>query len=83
MWNMGKQLEAVYENGILRPLQPLALAEQQRVLVTVSELIDYRQWAQVRLRELGTPPGLAEIQRQLSKIPGSMSEVVVEERGER
>ena len=30
-------LEAVYEQGVLRPLEPLALEEHQRVRVTVEE----------------------------------------------
>jgi predicted DNA-binding antitoxin AbrB/MazE fold protein len=30
-------LEAVYEQGVLRPLEPLALAEHQRVRVTVED----------------------------------------------
>ena len=34
---MKETLEAVYENGVLRPLQPLALAEQQRVTITIDE----------------------------------------------
>jgi len=34
---MGIHLEAVYEQGVLRPLEPLALAEHQRVHVTVEE----------------------------------------------
>ena len=80
---MSEQLEAVYENGVLRPLQPLALADRQHVLVTVNEIPDYKAWAEAQLRELGPAPGLAEIQRQLSAIPGSMSDVVLEERGER
>jgi predicted DNA-binding antitoxin AbrB/MazE fold protein len=33
---MTTQLHAVYENGVLRPLQPLDLAERQRVLITIS-----------------------------------------------
>lgn len=28
-------VDAIYENGVLRPVQPLALAEQERVRVTV------------------------------------------------
>jgi predicted DNA-binding antitoxin AbrB/MazE fold protein len=32
---MGIQLEAVYENGVFRPLQPVALSEHQRVTVTI------------------------------------------------
>jgi predicted DNA-binding antitoxin AbrB/MazE fold protein len=32
---MAIHLEAVYERGVLRPLEPLALSEHQRVRVTV------------------------------------------------
>jgi predicted DNA-binding antitoxin AbrB/MazE fold protein len=34
---MAIHFEAVYEQGVLRPLEPLALAEHQRVHVTVDE----------------------------------------------
>jgi predicted DNA-binding antitoxin AbrB/MazE fold protein len=34
---MVRQLEAVFERGILRPLEPLSLAEHQHVLVTISD----------------------------------------------
>lgn len=37
---MVRQLEAVYEHGILRPLQPLSLDERQHVLVTIADLPD-------------------------------------------
>jgi predicted DNA-binding antitoxin AbrB/MazE fold protein len=33
-----RTLEAVYENGVLRPLEPLDLREHQHVAVVVSEL---------------------------------------------
>ena len=36
-----KAFRAVYENGVLRPLRPLRLKEQSRVLVT---LYPERQW---------------------------------------
>ena len=32
---MTKQVEAIYENGVLRPLEPLPLAERERVTVTI------------------------------------------------
>jgi Protein of unknown function DUF104 len=35
--SMSTQLQAVYENGVLRPLQPLALAERQCVTITINE----------------------------------------------
>ena len=34
---MTTQLQAVYENGVLRPLQPLDLAERQCVTITVTD----------------------------------------------
>jgi predicted DNA-binding antitoxin AbrB/MazE fold protein len=34
---MTKQLEVVYESGVLRPLEPLPFAEQQHLVVTVSD----------------------------------------------
>ena len=34
---MTTQLQAVYENGVLRPLQPLPLAERQCVTITISD----------------------------------------------
>lgn len=34
---MVRKLDAVFENGLLRPLEPLSLAEQQRVHVTITD----------------------------------------------
>lgn len=34
---MARQLEAVYEHGLLRPLEPLVLPERQRVRLTLEE----------------------------------------------
>jgi predicted DNA-binding antitoxin AbrB/MazE fold protein len=34
---MTTTVEAIYENGVLRPLQPLSLEEHQRVTLTVDE----------------------------------------------
>jgi len=34
---MVRQLEAVYEGGVLRPLEPLALSEHQRVRLTLDD----------------------------------------------
>ena len=35
---MQTAIEAIYENGMLRPLQPLALADNTRVMVSVETL---------------------------------------------
>jgi predicted DNA-binding antitoxin AbrB/MazE fold protein len=34
---MTKQLEVVYESGVLRPLEPLPFSEQQHLVVTVTD----------------------------------------------
>jgi len=49
-------VDAVYENGVLRPLEPLPLEEHQRVTVTISSisgdslasLVDHSFLAQAR-----------------------------------
>jgi predicted DNA-binding antitoxin AbrB/MazE fold protein len=41
---MARQLEAVCEQGILRPLEPLALAENQRVRLTLEETPARLSW---------------------------------------
>jgi predicted DNA-binding antitoxin AbrB/MazE fold protein len=35
---MTRQLEAVFEHGVLRPLEPLALPEMQHVLLTITDV---------------------------------------------
>lgn len=37
---MSQTIEALYEQGMLKPLQPLDLREQERVSVTVEPLLD-------------------------------------------
>lgn len=49
---MSITVEAIYENGVLRPAQPLPLAEHERVQVTVDQApaaavgdrLDLAQW---------------------------------------
>jgi predicted DNA-binding antitoxin AbrB/MazE fold protein len=42
--DMVRQLDAVYEHGVLRPLQPLALGENQRVRLTLEESTSPLSW---------------------------------------
>jgi predicted DNA-binding antitoxin AbrB/MazE fold protein len=35
---MEKTVEAVYENGVLRPLETLPISDRQHVLVTISDV---------------------------------------------
>ncbi len=88
---MDRQVDAIYENGVLRPLEPLDLEEQQRVRITVSngdngdplaDLLDTK-FMQRCARERSDAPGIEEVRRILSKIKGSMADVIISERDER
>jgi hypothetical protein len=86
---MEKTVQAVYENGVLHPLEPLLLGERQQVTVTVSDvvgvsgnhplLVSPEEWSGAAKYDVG----LDEVRRALSTIRGSLSEAVLEERRER
>ena len=84
---MIQQVDAIYENGVLRPLQPLHLKEAAKVQVLVSEdtsnssseLIDQEllKYALARTNLLSVIPTLEEVRTKLSQIPGSMAELII------
>jgi predicted DNA-binding antitoxin AbrB/MazE fold protein len=83
---MQKTFEAVYENGVLRPLEPLLLANAQRVHVTIGEVendiaayFEAGEWEASKRDDIG----LNEVRAALSSIKGSLSEAVVASREER
>lgn len=83
---MNQRIDAIYENGLLRPLIPLNLAEQQKVVLTVesnadSDWLDHDavKWAEAE----GDPSiSLEEVRSRLAKIRGSLADVIIAERGE-
>jgi predicted DNA-binding antitoxin AbrB/MazE fold protein len=87
------EVDAVYENGILKPLQPLDLAENERVVVSITQKAngtglgqlddDFVQGLRRRLAGAEPAPGLEEVRRRLSKIPGSMTADFIAEREDR
>ena len=85
---MSKQIEAIYENGVLRPLVPLSLDEHQRVMITIADdsveeedLFDpaFTRWC---AEQSHNAPSLEEVRQALSKIQGSMADIVIAERDE-
>ncbi len=87
---MIQQVEAVYENGVLRPLAPIALSESQRVRITIvgpdtgQELLD-RDFIERAAAEVATMkdlPTIEQVRTLLSTIPGSVADTVIAERGE-
>jgi predicted DNA-binding antitoxin AbrB/MazE fold protein len=85
---MEKTVQAVYENGVLHPLEPLPLGERQRVTVTISDatdtpshplLVSPEEWSDAAHDDIS----LDEVRRALSTIDGSLSDAVLKERRER
>lgn len=87
---MFRDVEAIYEHGVLRPLEPLSLIESQHVRLTISDLPGFRSQrdlnivsrARAELATVGAVPTIEEVRAALSAIPGSVSEDVIAERGD-
>ena len=89
---MPLQVDAVYENGVLRLLQPLDLTEHEHVIVSVvkaaapgrsSLAVEYIERIKREQQDAEPAPGLEEVRRRLAKIPGSMAAEIIADRGER
>jgi predicted DNA-binding antitoxin AbrB/MazE fold protein len=84
---MTRRLQAVYERGVLRPLEPLPLAEHQQVTVTVSdhEHADEADASFMRYLEAEADDSvtLESARAALAKIPGSLIDDFRRERDER
>jgi predicted DNA-binding antitoxin AbrB/MazE fold protein len=75
---MTRSLQAVYEKGVLRPLEPLRLKEHQQVMVTITDQEDEGWLDATFLRYLETQADdsvtLDQVRSALAKIPGSLVE---------
>ena len=85
---MTKNLQAVYEKGVLRPLEPLDLREQQLVNVTVSDEAPPEPWLDAECLaacagEADDGASLEAVRAALAKIAGSLTEDFIAEREER
>ncbi len=90
---MTRQIEAVYENGVLRPLEPLPLAEHDRVTLTVttpskeparSHLdVEFLEFTKRETAATENIPTLEEVQRMLSRDKGSWADLIRAERADR
>ena len=86
-----RKLETVYENGVLRPLEPLDLREHQRVSVIVSPVPlapSDEEWLDVDCLQLYAAEAdesisVEAVREALSKIPGSLTTDFIAEREER
>jgi predicted DNA-binding antitoxin AbrB/MazE fold protein len=83
---MFTEIEAIYENGVLRPLEPLALTENEHVKVTVARATD-EDWLDADFMNACAADAdpsitLEQVRGSLSKIRGSMDEAIQTDRGE-
>ncbi|MEP6716963.1 MAG: antitoxin family protein [Terriglobia bacterium] len=86
---MTKTVSAVYEDGVLRPSEPLPWAEHQRVNVTVSDAADPAEpWLDneymAGIDAMHEPtPTLEEVRGILAKTSSNFSEAIRAERDAR
>lgn len=91
---MSQRVNAIYENGAFRPIDPLNIPEGERVslnveskssleeLSDVEDLLDLEFIQSCRQSTHGTP-SLEEVQKVLSVFNGSLADYISEEREER
>jgi predicted DNA-binding antitoxin AbrB/MazE fold protein len=87
---MMRTIDAVYEHGVLRPLEPLSLVESQRVKLTITDTLQVRSQRDLYIVEqaigeiamIEKIPSIEEVRVALATIPGSASQDVIAERGD-
>jgi predicted DNA-binding antitoxin AbrB/MazE fold protein len=87
---MQTPIEVVYENGVLRPLEPLPypVQEHQRLTVRIdmpSSRADRLDVTCITAAKRSADPSVSldEVRRILAKVPGSLAEAVHADREER
>ena len=82
------RVEAIVENGVLRPVDPIPLYNQERVVLTIEPLdqdIDHEYLAQCqadRTKPGGVARTIEEIQERWKDVPGSFADLIIQERGD-
>jgi predicted DNA-binding antitoxin AbrB/MazE fold protein len=86
---MNQEIEAVYENGVLRPIEPVSLAESQRVRLSISTAgwhtfrdAEVIERARAEVAVAGVIPSIEEVRAAMACIAGSMAADVIADRGE-
>ncbi len=91
---MSQTIDAIYENGVFRPQEPVNLASGERVslviasksnsvdLTDVADLLDV-EYMERCFRELAAAPSVEETRQTLKVFRGSLSDVICQERDER
>jgi predicted DNA-binding antitoxin AbrB/MazE fold protein len=85
---MTKHIQAIYQGGVLRPLEPLDLRELQVVNVTITDDALAEHWLDTEclaasVGDADDSVSLEEVRAALAKIPGSLTEDFIAEREDR
>jgi predicted DNA-binding antitoxin AbrB/MazE fold protein len=87
---MHEHIEVIYENGVLRPLEPMPpqVREHQHLTITIDTVaaLDERLDAvclDAAQREADPSVSLEEVRQILAQVPGSLAQAVHAEREER
>lgn len=85
---MQRTFQAVYEDGLLRPLEALDLRNRQHLQVTIADVLapgdaagyfEPEEWESSKSDAIS----LDDVRRALSSIPGSLADDVIASRDER
>lgn len=87
----GVIIDAVYENGVLRPLAPVALDENAQFRVfaypvgqdaDIDDLIDHDAMEETRqeVAKMGRIRTIEETREMLRDMPGSLADAIIDER---
>src|SRR6266851_6637134 len=85
---MSRTVQAVYENGAFRPLEPIACQEQKRVVLTVEnataveENVLDQEFLAYCETQADDSVSLEAVRQALAKIPGSLADDIRAERDE-
>lgn len=82
---MATKFEAIYEAGVLRPLEPVSLKENQRVTLEISQADDNRAFMHYVNRQAANVEKLSfqEIRERLKHLPGCWADDIIEQRSDR
>jgi predicted DNA-binding antitoxin AbrB/MazE fold protein len=90
---MSKQVEAIYEKGMLRPLEPLELDENQHVTLTIVDStgdplcsyldLGYVESIKKEVDAMEHVPSMEEVRALTSKDPASWAEAIIADREDR
>ena len=82
------RVEAIFDEGVIRPVEPIPLYYGERVILTIEPLddtLDHQYLTQChadRAKRRGVPRTIAEIQERWKDVPGSFADLIIQERGD-